>query len=170
MLSSFQKKAAGCMIALGVLATVCFSGCAVTPLDFETTTSTQRRFAGFTTAANELIEIQAERPTGGWVTLKRTTTGDTALPAYGGIRYFYWLTEADIPKEFWLNYGFFEDAYYHLAKVRILDSSGNVLYSYRDEVSSTELLNENPIGLWNEKGNQRDYIRIWLKSSVANPF
>ena len=167
---SFHKKTTRGLLVAGLLATVCFSGCAVTPLAYETTRSTDRRFAGFTTRPNETIKIQAKRLDGGWETLKFTATGDTALPGYGGVRYYYWLTDADVPEEFWQNYGYFEDAYYHGAKVRVVDSSGNVLYTYRKGVSSGELLGENPISLWNEKGNPEDYIWIWLKSSVHDPF
>jgi len=158
------------MLAMGLLATICFSGCAISPLTSETTNSTERRFAGFTTKPNETIEIQAQRLEGVWETQKRTTTGDTAIPGYGGVRYYYWLTEVVVPEEFWLDFGFFEDAYYHAAKVRVVDSSGNVLYTYRKEVSFGELLFENPISLFNEKGNPKDYIQIWLKSSIPNPF
>ena len=163
------QKYVGCFV-VAILATACFSGCAVTPLNNETTDSTERRFAGFTTAPNETIEIQARHIDGGWVTLGTATTGETAVPGFGGVRYYNWLTSLDVPEMFWEDCGSLDNYYLYGARIRILDSSGNQLFSYQKEVSATELLNENPLDLWKVKGNREDCIKIWFQTSSRNPF
>ena len=42
-----------------VLATASLTGCAIHPLNYDTTGSTKRMFVGFTTGPEELVEIQA---------------------------------------------------------------------------------------------------------------
>lgn len=168
MLSSIQKNAARSLIVASVLTSTCLVGCAVKPLDFEETASTRRDFSGFTTQPSERIKIQAQNNDGEWFTLKTTTTGESAISGFSDVRYYYWNTRANVPAGCWKDYGYFEDAYYQGAKVRVVDESGKILYTYRKEVSATELLTKNPIDLWNEKGNPKDHIQIWLKT--ARPY
>ena len=165
---NMQKYVVSCIVT--ILAVVCFSGCAITPLNNETTESTVRRFAGFTTNPNETVEIQAAHPDGGWVTLATATTGETAMPGFAGVRYYHWLTTAEVPEMFWKDCGSLDSYYLYSAEIRILDSSGQKLFSYQEEVSATELLNENPLDLWKTKGNQNDSIVIWFQTTSRSPF
>ena len=165
-----KKRNAFCTLGLGVLLSSCFSGCAVSPLDYETTDSASRRFAGFTTRPQEEITIQVERLEGGWETLVTTRSSDTALPGFGDTLYYHWSAAVEIPEIYWENVGYFEDAYYHGVKARALDSTGRVLFTYKQEVSVTELLLDDPVDLWLEKGNRRDFVYLWLKSSAPDPF
>ncbi len=153
-----------------VLATASLTGCAIHPLNHDTTGSTKRMFVGFTTGAEELVEIQAQTADGAWETLDRVMTGDTVYPGYASIRYYIWSSNINIPKRYWVNQGYFEAAYYHFARVRILDSSGRTLFTYDKEPSTVEMLTENPIDLWREKGNSGDILYLWLKSENPNPF
>ncbi len=164
-----MQKYVGFLI-VAILATVCFSGCAITPLNNETTNSTVRQFAGFTTNPNETVEIQAAHPGGGWVTLATATTGETALPGFAGVRYYHWFTTVEVPEICWKDCGSLDSYYLYGAEIRILDSTGQKLFSYQEEVSATELLTENPVDLWKAKGNTRDSILIWFETSSRDPF
>lgn len=170
MVPQSLSKICGRLLALGIMAMACCSGCAISPLDFDRSPSTERAFVGFTTEPNELVKIQAEQLDGGWVTLATTRTSETAIPGFAGIRYYYWNRTVDIPQRFWEDRGEFQDRFHQLAKVRVVDSSGRQLYTYRKEVSTPELLTENPLDLWKEKGNSRDYIRVWLETTTPYPF
>jgi len=171
-----KRSTFGPLVA-GILVASCLSGCAVSPKAYTDTSTTNRQFSGFTTRPNEEITIEVQRPGGGWDTLTTTRTEAWHTVGYGGIRYYYWRVNKDIPQMYWENLGYLEgeveSAYYHEARVRMLDSNGNLLYSFMRNFSLKDLTpvtTVNPVDVWVEKGNKEDYVPILLKSFEPNPF
>lgn len=134
------------------------AGCCVYPLQDEKGPTFSRSFYGATLNPNETVRIQARSLGGQWETVDIVQTGDTPEIGWGGLKYYPWYRlNLYIPARFW------RDTYgisLNLCEVRMIDSSGNNLYTYRDgwNVADMDL---NPLDVWREKGNRDGYLRLW---------
>ena len=134
------------------------AGCCVYPLQDDKGPTFSRSFYGATLNPNESVRIQARSLGGQWETVDTVQTAETPEIGWGGLRYHAWYSHnLAIPSRFW------RDTYgisVNLCEVRILDSSGNHLYTYSDRWSVADM-DLNPVDVWREKGNRDDYLRLW---------
>ena len=106
------------------------AGCCVYPLQDDKGPTFSRSFYGATLNPNEAVRIQARSLGGQWETVDIVQTADTPEIGWGGLEYYPWYRlNLSIPTRFW------RDTYgisLNLCEVRMIDSSGNNLYTYRD--------------------------------------
>ncbi len=134
------------------------AGCCVYPLQDDKGPTFSRSFYGATLNPNETVRIQARSLGGQWETVDVAQTTEIPEIGWGGLEYYPWYRlNLSIPTRFW------RDTYgisINLCEVRILDSSGNNLYTYSDGWNVADM-DFNPVDVWREKGNRDGYLRLW---------
>lgn len=153
--------------------TFLFSGCCISPIDEDIDSTQVRYFSGFTVDGDELISIQAADPeTYEWetITTVRPSTRRSWRHWYSGATPIYrWSRRVHIPSKYWYNDSLvisIDDTPVRtinkVCHIRMVDSTNNVLRTYKQPLTEEELRHGNPVDIFMEKGNTKEHLNLQL--------
>ncbi len=122
--------------------------------------SKTQSFNGWTTVANQDVEIYALQSFNNWVKIGETQAGSSAYN-YWGVNWYFWYISAKVPNSCWHAISGPGAQGDYMAVIKVVDGNGNSLYYF--EPGFYQWFDEyNDFGtMWSEKGVSTEAITLF---------